>query len=169
MTHHRGRTRHTTLGKTPLDGFSATRSDLYLTTQDNHNWHTFMPPVGFEPTIAAGKRPQTYVLDRADNGTGSSIYCWAKNRGVMLPSHNTPWLHSAEWSDEECGLSLLFIDWCSFPGVKRARSEADRLTSSSSEVKNQWRYTWASLLCFIAWKWSNQTTFFTTYRLRSLV
>jgi hypothetical protein len=24
-----------------------------------------MPPVGFEPTISAGERPQTYTLDRA--------------------------------------------------------------------------------------------------------
>jgi len=24
-----------------------------------------MPPLGFEPTISAGERPQTYVLDRA--------------------------------------------------------------------------------------------------------
>ena len=30
-----------------------------------------MPPVGFEPTVAAGERPQTYVLDRAATGTGS--------------------------------------------------------------------------------------------------
>ena len=29
-----------------------------------------MPPVGFEPTILAGERPQTYVLDRAATGTG---------------------------------------------------------------------------------------------------
>jgi len=28
-----------------------------------------MLPVGFEPTISAGKRPQTYVLDRAATGT----------------------------------------------------------------------------------------------------
>ena len=27
-----------------------------------------MPPVGFEPTISAGERPQTYVLDRAATG-----------------------------------------------------------------------------------------------------
>jgi hypothetical protein len=25
----------------------------------------------FEPTVSAGKRPQTYVLDRAANGTGN--------------------------------------------------------------------------------------------------
>jgi hypothetical protein len=29
-----------------------------------------MPPVGFEPTISAGERPKTYVLDREANGTG---------------------------------------------------------------------------------------------------
>ena len=29
-----------------------------------------MPRVGFEPTISAGKQPQTYVLDRAATGTG---------------------------------------------------------------------------------------------------
>ena len=28
------------------------------------------PPVGFEPTISAGKRPQTYALDCAVTGTG---------------------------------------------------------------------------------------------------
>ena len=29
-----------------------------------------MPPVGFEPTISAGERPQAYALDRAATGTG---------------------------------------------------------------------------------------------------
>ena len=29
-----------------------------------------MPPVGFEPTISAVERPQTYALDRAATGTG---------------------------------------------------------------------------------------------------
>ena len=31
-----------------------------------------MPPVGFEPTISVGERPQTYALDRAATGTGIS-------------------------------------------------------------------------------------------------
>jgi len=30
-----------------------------------------MPPVGFEPTISAGERPQTYALDRAVIETGT--------------------------------------------------------------------------------------------------
>jgi len=29
-----------------------------------------MMPVGFEPTISAGERPQTYALERAATGTG---------------------------------------------------------------------------------------------------
>jgi len=29
-----------------------------------------MPTVGFEPTISAGERPQSYALDRAAIGTG---------------------------------------------------------------------------------------------------
>ena len=30
-----------------------------------------MPLVGFEPTVSAGERPQTYALDRAATGTGT--------------------------------------------------------------------------------------------------
>jgi hypothetical protein len=29
-----------------------------------------MPPAGFEPTISAGERPQTHVLDGEDTGIG---------------------------------------------------------------------------------------------------
>ena len=36
-----------------------------------------MPPVGFEPTISAGKRPQTHALDRAATGTGHREYIQA--------------------------------------------------------------------------------------------
>ena len=30
-----------------------------------------MPPVGFEPAISSGERPQTHALDRSATGTGS--------------------------------------------------------------------------------------------------
>ena len=33
-----------------------------------------MTPVGFEPTISAGERPQTYALDRAATETGIYVY-----------------------------------------------------------------------------------------------
>ena len=60
--------RRTTFGRTPLDEWSARRRDLYLTTNNTHNRQTSMHPVGFEPTISAGERPQTYALDRAATG-----------------------------------------------------------------------------------------------------
>ena len=62
--------RRTTVGRTPLDEWSARRRNLYLTAHNTHNRQTSMPPVGFEPTISAGERPQTYALDRAAAGTG---------------------------------------------------------------------------------------------------
>jgi hypothetical protein len=62
--------RRTTICRIPLHERSARRRDLYLTTHNTHNTQTSMPPVGFKPTISAGERPQTYVLDRAATGTG---------------------------------------------------------------------------------------------------
>ena len=56
--------RRTTVGRIPLDEGSASRRDLYLTTHDTHNRQISMPPVGFEPTISAGERPQAAHLLR---------------------------------------------------------------------------------------------------------
>ena len=56
--------RRTTVGRTPLDEWSARRRDLYLTTHDNHNRQISMPPVGFESTISAGERPEAARLLR---------------------------------------------------------------------------------------------------------
>ena len=67
--------RRTTVGRTPLDERSARRRDLYLTAHNTHNRQTSMPPVGFEPTVSAVERPQTYALDRTATGT-SIIYIY---------------------------------------------------------------------------------------------
>ena len=40
--------RRTTVGRTPLDEWSARRRDLYLTTHNTHNRQTSMPQAGFE-------------------------------------------------------------------------------------------------------------------------
>jgi hypothetical protein len=66
--HYRGIT--ITLSRTPLDGRSARRRDLYLTTHNTHKIQTSMPPVGFEPAIPASKRPQSHALDRTAAGIG---------------------------------------------------------------------------------------------------
>jgi len=42
-----------------------------------------MLPVGFEPTVSAGERPQTYALHRAANGTGS-FFRYSQNKELYL-------------------------------------------------------------------------------------
>ena len=49
-----------------------------------------MPPVGFEPTISTGERPQTHDLDRAPTGTGSNIYLSNEIKIVELRLINNP-------------------------------------------------------------------------------
>jgi len=61
--------RRTTVGRTPLDEWSVRCRDLYFTTHTTHNRQISMPPMGFEPTISAGQRPQTHALDRAATRT----------------------------------------------------------------------------------------------------
>jgi len=72
LIHHiaRSQKRSTTFSRTPLDELSARRRGLYLKTHNTHNRQTSLSPEGFEPTISAGERPQTYALERAAPGTG---------------------------------------------------------------------------------------------------
>ena len=81
--------RRTTVGRTPLDEWSARRRDLYLTTHNTHNRQTSMPLMGFKPAISAGERPQTYASDRAVTGTGLlSIYARHVRTTQSNASHN---------------------------------------------------------------------------------
>ena len=61
----------TTVGRTPLDEWSARCRDLYMTTHNTHNRQTPMPTVGFKPTTPADEQPQTYALDYVATGTSS--------------------------------------------------------------------------------------------------
>jgi len=81
---------HTTLGRNPLDRWSARRRDLYLTTHNTHNRQTSIPPAGFEPAIPASERPHTHALDRAATeivGTYTLIKCWPVCRIKGLFTH----------------------------------------------------------------------------------
>jgi hypothetical protein len=79
--------RRTTVGRTPLDEWSARRRDLYLTTLKIHNTQTSMFPVGFEITVSVGERPQTNALDRETTGTaqmdGLLSQHWKRSDQVM--------------------------------------------------------------------------------------
>ena len=51
-----------------------------------------MSLAGFEPTISAGERPQTYALDRAATGTGTSNIMRSKlrkNKPPIYKMHQT--------------------------------------------------------------------------------
>ena len=54
-----------TLGRTPLDKWSACRRGRYLITHNTHRRQTSMTPAGLEPTIPASEGSQTHALDRA--------------------------------------------------------------------------------------------------------
>ena len=85
--------RLTTVSRTPVDEWSARHRDLYLTTHNTHNWQTSTPSVGFEPTISAGERPQTYALDRAATGTGDERY-WVDKIMTLYNLSITHWFLS---------------------------------------------------------------------------
>ena len=86
LPYYRGFTitlRHTTLGRTPLDEWSAQCRDFYLTTHNTHKRQISLPPAGFEPTIPAIKQcTERHALDHAAIGIGSvdtvDFYkCWS--------------------------------------------------------------------------------------------
>ena len=66
--------RHTTLGRTALDEWSARCRDLYPTTHNTHKRQTSTPAMGFESTIPASEWPQTHASDRVATGIGHKIF-----------------------------------------------------------------------------------------------
>jgi len=54
--------RHITVGRTPLDEWSARRRDLYVTRQSTHKTQTSMSLAEFEPATPPSERPQTRDL-----------------------------------------------------------------------------------------------------------
>jgi hypothetical protein len=65
-----------TLGRTPLDEWSARRRDLYLTKFSTYKRETSLSPLGLGPEIVAREWLQTHALDR-----GGGNVEW---RGVFL-------------------------------------------------------------------------------------
>ena len=66
---------HTTTHHSQWDssGRVISLSQRPLTDHTQHSQQTSMPPVGFELTISAGERLQTYALDRVATGTCSFV------------------------------------------------------------------------------------------------
>ena len=100
--------RRNIVGKTPLDELSARRRDLYLSTHNTHNRQRSMPPLGFEPTISAGERPQTYALDRAATGTGIVASSWLFILLILLSLEYTPSFFSSLTAKIRLGFWFVF-------------------------------------------------------------
>ena len=90
--------RHTTLGRTSLDEWSACRRDLYQSTNNSYKEQTSMLLVGFETATPASDRSQIHVFDRAASGIGLSwIYdtVYSGTSSNMLPyivARTTAWI-----------------------------------------------------------------------------
>jgi hypothetical protein len=92
-THCRGfkfTLRHTTFGRTPVDGWSAWSRDLYPKTHNTHKRQTSVPAAGFEPTIPASEPPQTHVLDGAANGIGLRMVVTGENQNTLKTPLSVP-------------------------------------------------------------------------------
>ena len=63
---------HHSLHDSSVRVFGSSQRPIPDNTQ--HSKQTSMPPVGFEPTISGGERPQTFALDRTATGIGMYVY-----------------------------------------------------------------------------------------------
>ena len=76
--------RRTTVGRTPLDEWSARRIDLCLTTQHSQQTEVHAPG-RIEPPKPAGKRPPFHVLDR--EATRNGVFVSPKQISSSVLSH----------------------------------------------------------------------------------
>jgi len=63
--------RKTTVGKTPLDEWSAQRRELQSDNTQYSQDAGIHVPVGYEPAILASERSKNHALDRAVTGKGA--------------------------------------------------------------------------------------------------
>ena len=92
--HYRGFTitlRNTTIGRTPLDEWSARCRDLYLTTHNAQKTRTSVPPAEFEPVIPASEQPQTHAFNRWENGVGRLQLLYIRHESQVIPNRVTFW------------------------------------------------------------------------------
>jgi hypothetical protein len=79
--------RRTTVGKTPLNKWSAHRWYLYLTTQNTHKRQKSIHPAGFDRTLPVKERPKDHTLDPATTAVGIHlIYCIVVTCGLFKES-----------------------------------------------------------------------------------
>ena len=82
-----------------------------------HSQQTSMHPVGFETTISACERPQTYALDHA--ATGNANICTNKWRKFILKllRHTSVLIHHLQGVSKMCQLKLWVIKMVMYNAV----------------------------------------------------
>jgi hypothetical protein len=70
--------RRNTVGRTPLDEWSAYRRHLYLTTHNTHNRQTSMPPGAIRTHDLSRRAAADLALDNAATGTGYHNFTFYK-------------------------------------------------------------------------------------------
>jgi hypothetical protein len=115
--------RYITFVRTPLNEWSTRRKDLYLTTQNTHN-RLSCSRTGFEPAIAACKRPHSPALDSAATGLADlkliplfSTWCRKLIRGSLNLFPLFSWINPLQTK-----LRLLYLKTQSVPRCKHFSS-----------------------------------------------
>ena len=111
--------RRNTLGRTPLDEWSARRRDLYLTTHNTHNRQTSITQGGLEPAISAS---ETYSAGPGDRqrpkGVEEVHVCPLLNLGTRWCGWSKPRLGrftSREWYPVRI---VQVVGWASSVGLE---------------------------------------------------
>jgi hypothetical protein len=119
----------------------------YLTTDNTQNIQTYMPLVGFEPTISLSQlqRSQTYAKDRSANGTGITIL--HKDEISRIFSHEI-----------RAFISKFMLVYKPFVPVLRRGSKAARLLRSWVRIPpGAWMFVVCVVCCLVevsATSWS---------------
>ena len=111
--------RRITVGRTPLEEWSARRRDIYLKAHNTHNRQTSMPPVGLEPAISAGWSLQHGHYSNPTAPNFQHTTNWEKKTEVVIQQHSrrilmmdilmseTCWVHK-KWNKIASDFKLVF-------------------------------------------------------------
>ena len=124
--------RHITVGRTPLDEWSARRRDLYLTTHNTHKRQTYVHLVGFESTIPASERPQTYAGRKV---YVTKIFRWQQRESSPRPSTYSECLNQLPRAVNEPQVFALIVE-CLDCGQKENSKWNDFMKKRKSEFGN---------------------------------
>ena len=102
--------RHSAVGRTPLDEWSARRRDLYLKTHNTHNRRDIHASCGIRTRNLSRDRTQTYAFERAGTGTGlrnclptyNAVVCVTEWQSVSHPDFYGCRLSYSQWG-ARCG------------------------------------------------------------------